>query len=35
VALIEGNLGIDEVHDRIVEVVAARLAGVWTERREV
>jgi len=31
--LIEGDLGIDEVHEQIVEAVAERLAALSAERR--
>ncbi|MGD0800005.1 MAG: dTMP kinase [Terracidiphilus sp.] len=33
VVLIEGDLGIDEVHEQIVEAVAERLAALSAERR--
>jgi dTMP kinase len=35
VVLIEGDLSIDEVHEKIAEAVAARLLGAWNDSREV
>jgi len=35
VVAIEGDLSVDEVHEKIAEAVAGRLAGVWKDALEV